>query len=412
MKYIVKAALVCVTLAWLSMDASAQLMKPGTPATFGDDVRFVDSFSQLIVLKEPHGNAMIAVSPVMQGRVLTSSADGLKGRSFGWVNKELIASGKIQQHFNAYGGEDRVWIGPEGGQFSVFFAPHQPFDLAHWFTPTALDTEPFEVISQSQAAVEFRKKFNLINYSGTKFSVQIDRKVCLLSRKEIWKYLNLPHLPGLKIVGFESINKLTNVGTQPWNKQTGLLSLWILGQFEASPTTAIAIPIHEGPTSDLGERVNADYFGTIPSDRILVKPNIIYFRADAHYRSKLGINPLRATGTFGSYDAENHVLTLVQYMLPKGKPEYVNSAWKIQDNPYKGDAENAYNDGPQSPGGPQLGNFYELETSSPAAEVGAGQSIEHFHRTFHFEGNEKELDAVARKALGVDLNDIRDALPH
>jgi hypothetical protein len=410
MKYIVKIALVCLTFAWLSMDASAQLMKPGTPATFGDDVRFVDSFSKLIVLQEPLGNAMIAVSPAMQGRVLTSSADGRKGRSFGWVNRELIASGKIQQHFNAYGGEDRVWIGPEGGQFSVFFPPHQPFDLAHWFTPAALDTEPFEVISQSQEAVEFRKKLNLANYSGTKFSVQIDRKVCLLPDGVIWKDLNLSPVSDLKVVGFESINTLTNVGVQTWKKQTGLLSLWILGQFKASPTTTIAIPIHEGPTSILGERVNADYFGTVPPDRILVKPSIIYFKADANYRSKLGINPMRATGTFGSYDAQNHVLTLVQYTLPKGKPEYVNSAWKLQDHPYKGDAENAYNDGPQFRGGPQLGNFYELESSSPAAALGPGQTVEHVHRTFHFEGNEKQLDEVARKTLGVGLDAIRNAL--
>jgi hypothetical protein len=25
-------------------------------------------------------------------------------------------------HINVFGGEDRFWLGPEGGQFSIFFA--------------------------------------------------------------------------------------------------------------------------------------------------------------------------------------------------------------------------------------------------------------------------------------------------
>ncbi|MGC1781742.1 MAG: DUF6786 family protein [Acidobacteriaceae bacterium] len=411
MKSIVKTTFVCAILAWQSMNASTPAPKSSASGSFGNDVRFVDSFTRLIVLSEPHSEALIAVSPSMQGRVLTSTASGWDGRSFGWVNRELIASGKIQQHFNAYGGEDRVWIGPEGGQFSVFFAAHQPFDLAHWFTPAALDTEPFDVVHRSRSSIDFRKLFTLTNYSDTNFSVQIDRKVRLLSSKEIWKYLNMPRVSSLKVVGFESVNKLTNAGTQAWKKQTGLLSIWILGQFQASPTTTIAIPIHAGPASELGKRVDSDYFGQIPPDRLLVDPNIIYFKADAHYRSKLGINPLRATGIFGSYDAQNHVLTLVQYTFPKEKSDYVNSAWKIQAHPYHGDSENAYNDGRQSPGGPRLGNFYELETSSPAAAIGPGQSIEHIHRTFHFEGNSEELDEVARKTLGVGLDAISNALP-
>jgi hypothetical protein len=382
-----------------------------TANSFGDDVRFVDSFSPLIVLSDPHDKAMIAVSPSMQGRVLTSSADGWNGRSFGWVNRELIASRKIQQHMNAYGGEDRVWIGPEGGQFSVFFAAHQPFELANWFTPAALDTEPFEVVSQSRESVEFRKKFNLTNYFGTEFSVQIDRKVRLLSNEEIWKDIKLASPPSIKSVGFQSINKLTNLGKESWRKQTGLLSLWILGQFQASPTTTIVIPIREGPLSDLGVPVNTDYFGDIPADRLQIKSSLVYFKADARFRSKLGISPQRVTGILGSYDAQNQVLTLVRHELPKGRPEYVNSAWKIQDHPYQGDSENAYNDGPQSPGGPQMGNFYELESSSPAAALSPGESIEHVHRTFHFEGNKKELDGVARRMLGVELDAIRDASP-
>jgi hypothetical protein len=70
---------------------------------------------------------------------------------------------------------------------------------------------------------------------------------------------------------------------------------------------------------------------------------------------------------------------------------------------------NSYNDGPPAPGAEPLGPYYELETSSPAAELAAGESLTHVHRTLHFRGEETELDSVAKKTLGVSLADIVSA---
>jgi len=397
------------TGGWMTGNAKPQAATGA--GTFGAVTRAVDSVSKLAVLSDRDGQAMAAVSPAMQGRVLTSSAAGEDGRSFGWVNEKLIESRQVQQHFNAYGGEDRVWIGPEGGQYSVFFAPKAPFDVAHWYTPAPVDTEPFEVMHESKDAIELRKAFGLVNYSGTRFQVQIDREVRLLPREAVWRDLNVAAMPGVKVVGFESRNKLTNVGKEAWRKETGLLSLWILGQFQASPSATIVIPIREGSEAELGTPVTSDYFGTIPPNRLSVRNNVVFLKADANYRGKVGVSPKRAKGILGSYDAENHVLTLVQYTMPTGHPEYLNSAWKIQEHPYEGDVENAYSDGPQSPGGARLGHFYELETSSPAAALAPGESIEHVHRTFHLQGDDQELNRVALAVLGVSLDEIRNALP-
>ena len=89
---------------------------------FGGDLAFLQKHGEVVVLSDKAGNAKVAVSPKLQGRVLTSTASGPNGTSFGWLNRKLIASGKILPHFNPFGGEDRFWLGPEGGQFSVFFA--------------------------------------------------------------------------------------------------------------------------------------------------------------------------------------------------------------------------------------------------------------------------------------------------
>ncbi len=107
----------------------------------------------------------------------------------------------------------------------------------------------------------------------------------------------------------------------------------------------------------------------------------------------------------------NKVLTIVQFNQPEGVTDYVNSLWKIQDNPYGGDAANSYNDGPPSPGAKPMGPFFELESSSPAAALAPGQSLTHVHRTFHLSGDEKSLDAVAHATLGVSLAEISAALP-
>ena len=54
---------------------------------------------------------------------MTSSLDGDEGMSFGFVCNDFIDKGKNDIRFNNYGGEDRIWLSPEGGQFSLWFKP-------------------------------------------------------------------------------------------------------------------------------------------------------------------------------------------------------------------------------------------------------------------------------------------------
>ena len=88
------------------------------------------------------------------------------------------------------------------------------------------------------------------------------------------------------------------------------------------------------------------------------------------------------------------MLTLVTYNQPKTHAGYVNSMWELQDEPFKGDVVNSYNDGPAEPGAKPLGPFYELESSSMAAALDPGEKISHVHRTFHLQGSEADLDPI------------------
>jgi hypothetical protein len=388
-------------ILFLTLTAACKGVEPpeGTSTdmkTYGDDLAFLSEHQQVIELSDPSGNARIAVVAEYQGRVMTSTSGGMKGSSYGWLNREAIAAKERTPHINVFGGEDRFWLGPEGGQYSLFFAQGDPFDLEHWQTPEPIDWGPWEVVARSASEVRFRKEIELVNYAGTKFSLEASRVIRMVD----------PAASGLEAVAYESENTITNTGEGAWTRDTGLLSVWILGMYNPSPATTVVIPFVAGSEAELGPTVNDAYFGKVPPDRLVLADGVLYFRGDGESRGKIGIPRKRARPVMGSYDARGKVLTLVEYTLPADATDYVNSMWKITDAPYAGDVVNSYNDGPPAPGAKPLGPFYELESSSPAAALAPGASLTHVHRTVHLHGSEADLDAAAKKALGVSIADI------
>ena len=380
-------------------------MATDTVKQYGYNRDLLKKYVGVIELK--NDRSAIALIPAWQGRVMTSTAEGERGFSFGWINRELIKAGKILPHINAFGGEERLWLGPEGGQFSIFFKKGTSFVYENWQTPAFLDTSPFDVVNKTDSSVLFACEVETENYSGTQLKFRLEREVTLLREKEIKKQIRID-VTGLNNVAYKSNNKIINKGSDEWIRESGLLSIWMLGMFNPSPSVVIVIPFRQGDEKLLGPPVNDNYFGKISADRLKVAGNHIFFRADGKSRGKIGLPPLRATGIMGSFDSENNILTLLICRLPEGKNEYVNSSWQIQDNPFSGDALNSYNDGPLEDGS-QMGPFYELETSSPAAALKPGESLAHLQYTIHLTGDINRLDKVARELLGVSLEEIKTA---
>ena len=403
------AIVAAVTLGIAGCRSTNQPATPAPAGPFASDVAFLRQHTDVVLLADSAGAAQVAVAPAYQGRVMTSTTGGSDAPSFGWLGRAAIASRQKQPHMNVFGGEDRFWLGPEGGQYSLYFKAGDPFDLDHWQVPEAFDWGAWEIASQSPGEVRFRKRMSLRNYSGTQVEIDVDRTVRLLTGADVAAQLGESPGASVRTVAFESSNTVTNAGSAPWQPESGLVSVWILGMFTPSPETTIALPFASGPEPALGPVVNDAYFGKVPADRLIVRGSVIFFRGDGQYRSKIGLSPSRALSVAGSYDASRHVLTLVQYTRPAGAFGYVNSMWEIQREPYKGDVINSYNDGPPAPGKPPLGPFYELETSSPALNLAAGERYTHVHRTFHLVGTEAELDRIARATLTVGLADLTNA---
>jgi len=399
-----------VLLAHSNLDTRthAQARAIAGDASFESDVAFLRQHTQILILTDASG-AQIAVSPEYQGRVMTSTTGSGDRSGFGWIGRAAIAAGTREPHMNVFGGEDRFWLGPEGGQYALYFKRGDPFDLDHWRVPEPIDWGSWDVTNKTPASARFHKRMTLTNYSGTQLEIDVDRTVRLLPRGDFATLLGESVGRSVRAVAFESSNTVTNAGSAPWKPESGLVSVWILGQFNPSSQTTIALPFVSGPESTVGPVVNDAYFGKVPADRLIVTPSVVLFRGDGQYRSKIGVSPARAAATAGSYDALGHTLTLVQYTRPADSGRYVNSMWEIQREPYKGDVVNSYNDGPPEPGKPPLGPFFELETSSPALELRPAQAYTHVHRTFHLVGPENELDRIARATLKVGLDELTNA---
>src|SRR5437016_1742967 len=242
--------------------ALVMTMHSPAPPGFGDDVEFLKSHTRVLLLGR--GDAQVAVCPAYQGRVMTSTASGPSGLSLGWIHREHIGAGQLVPHINVFGGEDRFWIGPEGGQYSVFFKAGDPFDLDHWQTPEAIDWGSWDVADRSASGVRFRKRMTLVNHSRTSLDIDVDRAVRVLTDAEAAADLGAAPPSAVRMVAYESSNTIENAGRKPWQPDTGLVSVWILGMFNPSPETTIAVPFASGPEAERGPIVNDAYFGKVP----------------------------------------------------------------------------------------------------------------------------------------------------
>lgn len=370
--------------------------------TYGYDAAFLKkNLPGVIELKR--GDARLLLSAACQGRVMTSTAANDTGASFGWINYDLISSGEIKKQFNPVGGEERFWLGPEGGQYSIYFNKGDSFSIDHWQVPPLIDTESFSVDHNGSLSATFSKEALLTNYSGSVFNIHITRRIDLLDKSSAEILLQTSIPDKVNFVAYTSNNQVKNSGQRSWNKEGGLLSIWLLAMMTPTSETKVIIPFT--PVADARGYITDNYFGAIPADRLLVLDSILYFRCDGKSRGKIGISPQIAKPVVGSFDFKENVLTILILEVHK-EEKYVNSKWEIQNEPYKGDVINSYNDGPLEDGS-QLGPFYEIESSSAARELAPGDVLEYSQSILHFQGNYEVLKTMAKKILGADLDDVR-----
>lgn len=403
------AAAIVLHLAACNNNTAPKTNKADTAirGSYAWDKQFLQQHTgETIELRSADSLSRVLLSSKYQGRVMTSTATGDTGIGFGWINYNLIASGEKRKQFNPVGGEERFWMGPEGGQYAIYFKPKDSFNINHWQVPAFIDTITWNAQQSDQESALFSTDAQFQNYSGTNLSVHIERAIHLLSRNTLRGVLHTDITTGLSFVGFQTENKVINTGKEAWTKEKGLLSIWLLGMFTPGPETGVVIPFLPGPQS--ASLITSNYFGTVPPERLQITDSVVYFACDGKYRSKIGISPKIAKPIAAAFDFKKNVLTVVIPEIARDAA-YVNSKWEMQKEPYRGDVINSYNDGPLADGS-QMGPFFEIESSSPALALPAQASAIYRQTTCHFQGDYEKLSVLAQQLLGVQLEELRTRL--
>ena len=376
--------------------------------TFGYDLAYLTQKDDgLIVLSGNDDKAQIIVSAKYQAKVFTGTANGLSGASLGFVNYKVFESNVIDEHMNGYGGENRFWLGPEGGKYSVYFEPGTEQIFDNWHTPKPIDIEPWNVVSSDAKNVVMQKEMQVTNYLGNQLNLNVDRKISMIDPSDANRMLNIETYPALNMVAYQTDNTITNLNDFEWTEETGTICIWMLDMFNPAPAAVTVIPFNEGDEAELGQIVTSDYFGEVPANRLKVGNNVIFLKTDGNFRSKLGLNGKRTKAIAGNYDPDAKRLIITTFDVDKDAI-YLSQEWNPAKDPLAGDAMNAYNDGPLDDGS-IMGPFFELESVSPAAFLKPAQSLSHRHTVFHFSAEEEVLSSIAEKLLGVSIKEIKNA---
>jgi hypothetical protein len=380
--------------------------------SFADDLAFLAERADAVVL-QAEGCGPLLVSPRLSGRVMTSAFDRAQP-GFGLVNREAVLVGPVTRGFANYGGEDRLWLAPEGGPQALFFRGEGVAQGAcagqtpdNWSVPVAMDGGPRSITAQDGRSIAFADSLELVNVAGTKLACTTTRRIEALSRAGLSTLLGHELRPGLEALGFRSTNSLAWSGAP----SQALVSLWVLGQFKPGERTWVHFPFRGdasgpgGKADDAGAAaIKNDYFGVVPAERLrMFSPSspqssgLALFRADARLRSKIGLSRAGATGWIGAWDPDRGVLTLVNHSLPPVGAPVPDCDWRVP-NPRaaQGDVASSYNDGGE-PG------FFELESLSAALPAEDGARVEHVSTTIHLGGEREVLRDIARALLHAEL---------
>jgi hypothetical protein len=374
--------------------------------TFGFDLSFLSQTDTPIVLSSADGREQIIVSARYQGKVFTSTAEGLRGRSLGYINHRVFDPvAEPNAHISAYGGENRLWIGPEGGSFSIFFKPGVEQVYDNWYTPAPIDSEPWSIVRSDASSVELTKTMAAENYLGTRFSLRIDRSVRLLDAAGIGLALGVAPGDSVSAVAYATENSIVNLNDFEWTPATGTVCIWILDMFNVGPRALTLVPYVEGDGAT-GPVATSDYFGPIPPGRYYEREGLVFLKTDGKFRSKIGLSRSRTKGIAANYDPDARHLVVATFDMDQAAP-YLNQEWNAAKDPMIGDVMNAYNDGPLDDGS-IMGPFLELESDSPAALLKPGERLAHRHSVFHFTGSEQALSDITVSLFGITVEQLKE----
>ena len=323
--------------------------------SYHDALNYLVQKTSVIELYDQFGGR-IAVSPEWNGRVLTSTGDGLDGDSFGCVNVQAIDADRYED----FGGEDLWTISP----------------LVHSFG--------IENIKEHKVILQRTLQMNDAN--GVHVEFLLSRSISLLSRQKIGDLFGNAVADSLvqedvSVVGFRTENTVRS-------QEKAHVASRQRGMFNASPHTFVIVST---PLVDFALDpfpVETDFLGGSPHGRIRHLPQALLIRADGHGQCQTTVPFSASPPIFGAVELRFGTLTLWMFDLPGDSEE---------------DVIRVYNSGHPHPSELEWSAYYEMNCFSAAQRLQPEDSLTYRQYTLHLNADNVTLGHLVRQLFDVPL---------
>ena len=323
--------------------------------SYHDALDYLAQKTSVIELVDQFGGR-VAVSPDWNGRVLTSTCDGLDGDSFGCVNVQAIDADRYED----FGGEDLWTISPFVHSFGI------------------------EDIKEHKTVLQRTLPMNDAN--GALIEFHLSRSISLLSRQKIGDLFGDAVAGSLaqedvSVVGFRSENTVRS-------QEKAHVASRQRGMFNASPHTFVIVST---PPDDLALEpfpVETDYLGGSPHGRIRHLPQALLIRADGHRQCQTTIPFSASPPIFGAVGLRFGTLTLWTFDAPGDSEE---------------DMIRIYNSGHPHTDELEWTEYYEMNCFSAAQKLQPEDSLTYRQYTLHLNADNDTLGHLVQQLFGVPL---------
>jgi hypothetical protein len=341
--------------------------------SYRDGINYLSSKTRLFEMCNQFGGRVV-VCPDWGGRVMTSSCDGIDGHSFGLINVREI---EALQGKN-YGGEDHLMFS-SGGHFEVDSLPHDPMIRMRRSIRTPYELDIVRIV-------------RLLNENDIRLAFGDDVAVSL-------------EQADISYVAFSTVNTIVNP-SKSHAVRDEYIAFRLSSMFNSGQNSVAIIPFRPKKSvstiSDVSEElrempVETEFFGTAPHGRLRILSRAVLLRADGKYRCQIAVPRNRAVSVLGAVDFREGFLTLTAFDMTESK----------HDDEM---AVRAYNHGPMEPNEADCARYYGFEVFSPIRNLPKGESLTHHQHTLHITADNRTLDYLVQKVLGVEYGKVYDKM--
>jgi len=325
--------------------------------SYNDALNYLVKKTPVVELYDQLGGR-VAVCPEWNGRVMTSTCDGLDGNSFGYVNVQAIDA----ENFENFGGEDLWTI--------------SPLDLSL----------TIENIKENKTLLQ--RTLRMADANGQSVEFHLSRSISLLSRQRMGTLFGDAIADALKqedvsVVAFRTENTVRS-------QEKACVASRQRGMFNACPHTFIVISTPPENFLSKPPTIDIDYLGGSPHGRIRHIADALLFRADGRGRCRATIPFSAVPPLFGAVELRSGTLTLWMFDVPEESEE--KNIIRI------------YNHGHPHTGGLDWATYYEMNSFSAARELLPEHALSYCQCTLHLNAGNDILGGLVRQIFDVSLD--------